>query len=84
LTKSGVVGLMPKVELTPVFSPADCANAGTADRTHPTAINPLPNLANFEDGIICPPLNKPQPYLHMNFSAGAEFPKSKASGASIP
>jgi hypothetical protein len=27
LTKSAVVGLMPSVEFTPVFSPTDCPNA---------------------------------------------------------
>src|SRR6476661_5140053 len=32
LTKSVVVGLMPSVELTPVFSPTDWARAGPATR----------------------------------------------------
>ena len=30
VTKSWVVGLMPSVELTPVFSPTDCATTGVA------------------------------------------------------
>jgi hypothetical protein len=29
---------MPKVELMPVFSPADCANAGPANSRQPSAI----------------------------------------------
>src|SRR5215213_4635780 len=34
LTKSGVLGLTPSTELTPVFSPTDCASAGPASSRH--------------------------------------------------
>jgi hypothetical protein len=33
LMKSSVFGAMPRVELTPVFSPTDCANADEARAT---------------------------------------------------
>src|SRR5438093_12459173 len=38
LTKSAVEGLTPSMELTPVFSPTDWANAGAATKMHAVAI----------------------------------------------
>src|SRR5579871_679639 len=37
LTKSSVFGVMPSAELTPVFSPADCAKTAVEARRRPAA-----------------------------------------------
>jgi hypothetical protein len=38
LMKSSVFGAMPRAELTPVFSPADCSNAAVERKIVPMAI----------------------------------------------
>jgi len=57
LTKSAVVGLMPRAELTPVFSPADCASAGFASNSQPSAMAER-FMMSFEKSRMC--------FLHKN------------------
>ena len=47
LMKSSVFGAIPKTELTPVFSAADCANAGDDKNNEPKTIRANKRFMTF-------------------------------------